>query len=251
MAGQSEEQATPSVWAVGDIHGQAQLLDTLLATLRRQPDDLTVFLGDLIDRGPDSREVVERVLTEHIRAPDRTILLWGNHEVAAAGYFRLPNPIDWRPEGPVWPPATFLPTLRSFGLEPSLEERTACPEPLARLFGLLRTFWRCPLPGLEHVIFVHAGVPPGRQPEDTSPEDLLSIREEFIRVTDTSGRLVVFGHTANRTVLQRPDKIGVDTGAGHGGPLSALELPALRLYKVYPEGRATSFPLLTPDKWGR
>jgi serine/threonine protein phosphatase 1 len=240
-----------SVWAIGDIHGQARLLEALLAELPRGPTDLTVFLGDYIDRGPDSREVVERVLEEYDRAPERTILLWGNHEAAAALYFGQPNPIERGSGGAVWPPRTFLPTLRSFGLAPAFGEPDACPASLLRLFGLLRTFWRCPLPGLEHVIFVHAGVPPGQQPEDAAPQELLGIRAEFTHVVDPSGRLVVFGHTWSTAVFQRVDKIGIDTGAGHGGPLSALALPALRLFKVYPDGRVVSHPLLTPDQLRR
>lgn len=237
-----------SVWAIGDIHGQARLLDALLAELPREPGDYTVFVGDYIDRGPDSCRVVERVLEEYDRAPERTILLWGNHEVAAAGYFRQPNPLHWQPKGPMWPPKSFLGTLRSFGLSPSLVACDPCPEPLVRLFSLLRPFWRCPLPGLEHVIFVHAGIPPGLQPEETSPEDLVSIRKDFTSVDDPSGRLVVFGHTANQTVLQRADKIGIDTGAGNGGPLSALQLPALRCHMAHPDGRYTSLPLLQPGR---
>ena len=238
-----------SVWAIGDIHGQAHLLDALLAELPRETGDYTVFLGDYIDRGPESRLVVERVLREYDRAPERTILLWGNHEVAAAGYFRRPNPLHWQPDGPMWPPGSFLPTLRSFGLTPSLGEPDPCPEALDRLFGLLQTFWRCPLPGLQHVIFVHAGVPPGQRPEETDPHDLIYIRKEFTSVEDPSGRLVVYGHTAGKSVFQRADKIGIDTGAGNGGPLSALHLPALRLYIAHPDGSVKSIPLLQPRYW--
>jgi serine/threonine protein phosphatase 1 len=231
------------------VHGQSRLLESLLAALPRRPGDLTVFLGDYIDRGPDSREVVERVLDEYDRAPNHTILLWGNHEAAAATYFRRPSPLYRRPPpGPLWPPNSFLPTLRSFGMSPSLTEPDPCPPALERLFPLLRIYWRCTLPGLEHVIFVHAGIPPGERPEGASARDLLGIRTAFTRVEDPSGRLVVFGHTTYRTVFQRPDKIGLDTGAGHGGPLSALELPAFRLFKAYPDGRIASHPLLTREQ---
>lgn len=239
-----------SVWAIGDIHGQAHLLEALLAELPREPGDHTVFLGDYIDRGPASRQVVERVLQEYDRAPERTVLLWGNHEVAAAGYFRQPNPLNMGSNGFLWPPASFLSTLRSFDLSPSLGTIDPCPEPLVRLFGLMRTFWRCPLPGLEHVIFVHAGVPPGMQPEETAPDELVSIRKEFTDVEDPSDRLVVFGHTHNKTVFQRIDKIGIDTGAGHGGPLSALQLPDLRLHKAHPVGYVNSHRLLRLDRNG-
>lgn len=233
-----------SVWAIGDIHGQADLLDALLGELPRRPDDYTVYLGDYINRGPSSREVVDRLLQEYDRAPERTVLLWGNHEVNASSYFRLPNPLAWRPHGPVWPPAPFLATLKSYGVTPSLADPGLCPPPLARLCSLLRPFWRCPLPGLEHVLFVHAGVRPGLQPEESDPEDLFFIRKEFTGAEDTSGRLVIFGHTHNKSVFQRPDKIGIDTGAGHGGALTALQLPSLQAFKAYPDGRVVSHPLL-------
>src|SRR3569833_418981 len=158
--------AGASVWAIGVFHGQAQLLDRLLAALPRQERDITVFLGDFLDRGPDSRKVVETVLAEYDRAPDRTVLLWGNHEMTAAAHFRQPNPLGWTATEPIRMAQGFLPTLESFGLPPSVDALAHCPETLARLFGILQPFWRCTLPGLEHVIFVHAGVPPGRKPED-------------------------------------------------------------------------------------
>jgi len=240
----SAHETSPAVWAIGDIHGQARLLDALLAELPRSPGDYTVFLGDYIDRGPDSPRVVERVLAEYDRDPGRTILLWGNHEVAAAGYFHRPNPLQWAPAGPMWPPKSFLTTLRSFGIAPSLVNSDPCPELLDRLFGLLRTYWRCTAPGLEHVLFVHAGVPPGARPEEADPGVLVSIRKEFTAVEDPSGRLIVFGHTTYEKVFQRVDKIGIDTGAGSGGALSALQLPAMRCYTADPEGSVKSLSLL-------
>jgi serine/threonine protein phosphatase 1 len=240
-----------SVWAIGDIHGQAELLQALLAALPRRPGDFTVFLGDYLDRGPESRTVVDRVLKEYDLSPETTILLWGNHEAVAARYFGVASPIHWPDDTQGAPPKSLLPTLISFGLSSSGENQPECPASLIRLFSLLRTYWRCTLPGLEHVVWVHAGVPPGQQPEDATAEDLISIRKEFTEKSDTSGRLVIFGHTAGKTVLLRSDKIGIDTGAGHGGPLSALELPARRLFKAYPNGRVSSFPLLSTSELNR
>ena len=244
-----EPQVTGKVWAIGDIHGQAELLNLLLRNLPRAPQDTTVFLGDYIDRGPASRGVVERLLLEHDRAPDRTILLWGNHEAIAAAYFGLPNPLEWEFEEPVHAHDGLQATLDSFGISGASGRRPICPQSLQQLFSFLRLFWRIPAPGMEHVIFVHAGIPPGRQPEECSAEELLMIRKEFTQLPDDSGRLVVFGHTSSRTVFQRPDKIGIDTGAGYGGSLAALELPRLWLHKASPDGRVAALPLLTADKW--
>lgn len=225
------------------------MLRALLSHLHRQPEDFTVFLGDYIDRGPDSREVVALLLQEHDRAPDKTILLWGNHEDMAAAFFGIPHPSGRDDLGEVWLHHGGKQTLESYGLTDTLF--TYCPEPLVRLFGLLRTFWRCEIPEFSHVVFVHAGVPPAKTPEEVSAEELLWIREEFTNVIDESGRLVIFGHTPYCTVFQRIDKIGIDTGVGHGGALSALELPVTRLYKAYPSGGLSTFPILSREqmKW--
>jgi serine/threonine protein phosphatase 1 len=154
------------------------------------------------------------------------------------------DPFDWYRNGGVQ-------AMASFGYEPNTRElfSAPCPEPLERLFGLLQTFWRPPaarFPTLSHVICVHAGVLPGMQPEESTGDTLLWVREEFLDAYDDSGRLVIHGHTPFRGVRVQPDKIGIDTGAAYGGLLTALQMPERRVYQSNADGKVASFDL-DPD----
>ncbi len=229
----------PSLWAIGDIHGENAKLSALLDALPRGPRDVTVFLGDYIDRGPDSRGVVQRVLAEHDAAPDRTVLLWGNHEDMAAGYFHFPAPSNIEYDSYDWFRNGGLQAMESWGITKPTVFAASCPDELARLFSLLRTFYRpdpATFPDLARYIFVHAGILPGVEPENASGDMLLWVRSEFLFADDTSGRVVVHGHTPLARVRALPDKIGLDTGAVFGGALTALELPARRVYQVADKG---------------
>lgn len=235
-----------SVWAVGDVHGESAMLEALLAALPRGEEDYTVFLGDYIDRGPDSRAVVERALSEREAAPERTVLLWGNHEDMAAGYYHLPAPsgFDYDPQD--WFHNGGKEALISYEVPYQQRATAPCPDGLMRLFPLLKTFWRPPadlFPALSSHIFVHAGVLPGQQPEDAPGEILLWVREDFLGTVDPSGRVVVHGHTPFRQVRALPDKIGIDTGAVFGGVLTALQLPEHRVYQADREGRVIKFEI--------
>ena len=221
-----------SVWAIGDIHGQAAMLEALLGALPRQPADTTVFLGDYLDRGPDSKKVVEFAL-----AQPNAVLLWGNHEDMAAFALGEPwpslldyDPYDWYRNGG-WD------TCSSFNLSREEAFTRACPELLLTLFSRLRTFWRDPQTG---IYFVHAGIPPGVAPEECDAETLLWDRES-LGMLDRSGRFYVCGHTPQLEGRPRvlPDKICLDTAAAYGGPLSALQLPERNLYQSFPDGKVT------------
>ena len=236
----------PSVWAIGDIHGQLAKLEKLLSALPRQAGDTTVFLGDYLDRGPDSAGVVRRVLAEYDAAPDRIVLLWGNHEDLAAANFGLPRPSTFQYDALDWFRNGGDAALQSWEIYGADQFTAACPPDLARLLSLTQTFWRPPaeaFPDLAHVIYVHAGVVPGEQPEEASGNTLLWIREDFLNYRDRSGRLVVHGHTPFKDVRVRPDKIGIDTGAVYGGSLTALQLPERRVYQIDPAGRIIDWEL--------
>lgn len=219
------------------------MLEALLTALPRGPQDITVFLGDFIDRGPDSAAVVRRALFEHAAAPERTVLLWGNHEDLAAEHFGVANPsgltydpFDWFRNGGIA-------AMETWGLQKPDLFAAPCPSDLARLFPLLRTFWRSPDPELSPYVWVHAGVPPGQTPEEADPATLVWVRDEFLNAPYTPGRVVVHGHTPMQSVRILPDKIGIDTGAVFGGPLSALQLPAHRVFQADHEGRVASFDM--------
>jgi hypothetical protein len=106
---------TGSVWAIGDVHGQRQMLETLLELLPRAAHDITVFLGDYIDRGPDSAGVVRRALAEYDQAPERTVLLWGNHEDMAASHFGFAAPSGYQYDPYDWFRNGGIAALESFG----------------------------------------------------------------------------------------------------------------------------------------
>lgn len=248
----NEHDTQPSVWAVGDVHGEIGHLTALLSALPRKPQDTTVFLGDYIDRGPDSAGVVRRVLAEYEAAPERTVLLWGNHEDMAASHFGFAapsgfvyNPKDWFDNGGTQ-------AMHSYGYLAHEAMTAPCPPDLARLFPLLQPFWRTgegAYPELSHCIWVHAGVLPGQPVQNAHGETLLWVRDEFLNVTDPSGRLVIHGHTPFRSVRVLPDKIGIDTGAVFGGRLSALQLPQRRVFQANARGQVVSFdlpPAFTP-----
>lgn len=244
-----------SIWAVGDIHGRLAQLEALLDALPRQVGDFTVFIGDYIDRGPDSAGVVRRVLGEYDAAPERTILLWGNHEDLAAERFGAEAPSGFEYDPYDWFRNGGIETMDSYGYKERRGVFTAdCPPELARLFGLLKTFWRPPanlFPDLVHVIFVHAGVPVSVEPEDAKGEELLWIREEFLNPIEASGRWVVHGHTPFEDVRVLPDKIGIDTGAGYGYKLTALQLPERRIYQANYDNAVTQRDLFSRELPGR
>jgi serine/threonine protein phosphatase 1 len=242
-------------FAIGDIHGDADALYRLVATFPElEETDTVVFVGDYLDRGFKSKEVVDfvRELPSQVKA--RVVALRGNHEDA---WLRV---IDrgW-PEF-IFPPGNgCLATMRSFKGEPPRPDDERITN--AELQELLRgTFfpddvvaWMRELPHYyedERAIYVHAGLP--RQgtefphPRDAkNPTALLWCREEsFFRLY--RGKLVVFGHTSTELlppelssytpedptdIWAGPCTIGLDTGAGKGGWLTGLELPSLRVYE--------------------
>lgn len=207
------------ILAIGDIHG---MLDSLLPLLDKvlpmAPDDARlVFLGDYIDRGPDSKEVVETLIQLKKQRPD-TVFLMGNHEqmfLQAHGgkslMFFLANGGDA--------------TLASYGLAPE-EIADMPPDHLAFFNDLLLYF------ETENHVFVHAGLRPGVALAEQDPRDLLWIREEFMFSSKRFPKTVVFGHTPVVRPFVNPDRIGIDTGAVYGNLLTCLMLPEMRFVSV-------------------
>ncbi len=232
-------------FVVGDIHGQAGKLETLLRRLRAQArdQDTLVFLGDYIDRGPESRKAVDLVLAQRERWPGPVVTLKGNHEAQL-----LEVLVTWRDTAiPEWgwlEACGGAATITSYTGEP-VQYWTAMETFEAALPEAHRAFFEGLLLWYEdqNGIYVHAGIPPGKRPEECSEEDLLWIRGHFIDSDHHWGKPVVFGHTPQYDAslgeptdlsrvrwrpLKRPEKIGLDTGAGYGGPLTAVVLPERR-----------------------
>jgi serine/threonine protein phosphatase 1 len=226
-----------AVYAVGDVHGRLDLLDRLLdriaADAAAHPADASrclVMLGDYIDRGADSRGVVERllggVLPELAPTLDRVDLM-GNHEEAMLDF------LDGRSDGQDWLGYGGLETLMSYGVPLKSLPRT--PEASDRLREDLAQavpdahidFMRaCALSHVEGgYAFVHAGVRPGLPLERQDQRDLLWIRDEFLRSrSPLPGWVVVHGHTICDMPQDAGHRINLDTGAFVSGRLTALVL---------------------------
>lgn len=217
------------IYAVGDIHGRLDLLEALLARVeadgaeRGTAQTELIFLGDLIDRGPDPAGVVERLLGLSQTRPTR--FLMGNHEEV----FLKALDGDLRS-------LRFLlriggrETLLSYGI--SAEDYRKLD--LDELLSLLRE--RVPrahvsfLSGFESWIeigdylFVHAGLRPGVPLEEQARSDLCWIRDEFLSHRQNFGKIVVHGHSITEDIEIRPNRIGIDTGAFASGKLTAIGL---------------------------
>lgn len=232
-------------YAIGDVHGRIDLLDALLARIaedheQRSPgvSGLLVFLGDLIDRGPDSRAVVDRVATGAIPG-FRTICLAGNHEEVMIRLLDGEEGLFGR-----WLGFGGAECVTSYGLDPlrlqSLPESDAIAELREAVPQEHRDF-------LVHLgdtfrfgdyLFVHAGLRPGIPLERQSPLDLRWIREPFIGDPREHGMMVVHGHTITEKVDERSNRIGIDTGAYRYGRLTALAIDGSERWFIQQDGKS-------------
>jgi len=196
------------VLAVGDIHGQREKLARLMEKVKPTPEDELVFLGDYIDRGPDAKGVIEYLIALQKRLP-RAHFIRGNHEQMLLDYLEEGDELGF-----------YL--YNGGGATLSSYERDGRPDiPLHHLEFLRNLpFYH----QTDEFIFVHAGLRPPLPLEEQDPQDLLWIRQEFLRSSYSWGKTVVFGHTPVSEPSFAPERIALDTGAGHGGPLSCCEL---------------------------
>ena len=198
-------------YAVGDIHGSLGKLRSLVARCERDADGrplLFVFLGDYIDRGPDSRGVVEYLIELQARMPGRVIALKGNHEsLAMAALDSSMSAVHWLMEGGVM-------TLRSYRV-------SRADELPANHLAWLRSLRLSYDDGQR--LFVHAGVNPEKSLAAQDDSDLLWIREPFLSDARDYGRLIVHGHTPTSTGMPdlRANRLNIDTGAVYGRGLTA------------------------------
>lgn len=219
------------VYAIGDIHGRLDLLLELEGMIR---DDLArakparsvaVYLGDYVDRGPESRAVLDHLLD---RPPpvDEVVHLLGNHEDAMRRF------LDDRWIGESWVGFGGRETLESYGVSPDrrLPQEKWMREAQIAFARALPERHRAFLDDLQlwHVeggyLFVHAGIRPGVPLELQDREHLIWIRHEFLESEADHGHVVVHGHSIRRAPEIRPNRIGIDTGACFSGRLTALVL---------------------------
>jgi serine/threonine protein phosphatase 1 len=212
--------------AVGDIHGCVDELSVMLDVISPAPGDTIVFLGDYVDRGPSSRDVIDRLIELRDSGCCGTVFLRGNHEDMFLAFLG-----ERGRHGDAFLFNGGRMTLASYGLAPYLKGEEARGKVPKSHLDFLRGLELHHL--AEPFLFVHAGISPLRPLEEQEEEDLLWIREEFIRNRHRLRQTVVFGHTPQREVLWHlPFKIGLDTGCVYGNKLSSLDFTSGALLQV-------------------
>jgi serine/threonine protein phosphatase 1 len=219
-----------TLYAIGDIHGRADLLEPLIAAVLHdasgRPGPVVVALGDYVDRGPDSRRVVDLMLGLQHAAGIAVRLLRGNHDQSLLDFLDDPE------TGPRWMELGGRDTLLSYGVEPPATRKdmglwreararfgTALPDPHLEFFQRLELTFAA-----GDYFFAHAGVRPSSALEAQSQRDLLWIRQPFLADRQWLGKMVVHGHTPAEEVHADHRRIGLDTGAYDSGVLSACRL---------------------------
>lgn len=217
------------VYSIGDIHGRLDLLQELHGRIAADAGSFdgprsVVYMGDLIDRGMQSREVVDELLDNPLPDFD-AVYLMGNHEQTLLDFLQHPKVASG------WLNWGGRETLASYGVQIPMR---ADQDEMENLRDALREV--LPDRHLEfyqnmqmmHVsgdyLFVHAGIRPGKSLQEQSNEDLLWIRQDFTESRQQHDHVVVHGHTISDEVEFHPNRIGIDTGAYCTGVLSCLVL---------------------------
>lgn len=239
------------VYAIGDIHGRLDLLDRIHVAIREDATAyrgrrVVVYLGDYVDRGPHSKEVLDRLVDDPL-SDFECHYLKGNHECAFIDF------LDNDPSVPTWAPkkrpvglASWLlngggETLRSYGIDlADPEDKTVVADAMAALRNAVPVEHRSFLANLSlshaegDYRFVHAGIRPNVAWHDQSEHDLCWIREEFLLAAEEFGFCVVHGHTISEEPEIRRNRIGIDTGAVFSGRLTCLilEQDGLRIWQT-------------------
>ena len=209
-------------FVIGDIHGcYASLLD-LLNKINPDPgQDRLIFLGDYVDRGPDSKKVIAEIISLQSRF-SHIITLMGNHEQMFLDFLAGREQDFFLHFGG-------RETLMSYGLKPPFpaDIRKQIPADHVNFLNNLLLYWED-----ENYIYAHAGLEPEIHLSQQSSEWLLWARRKFIQSKYDFGKPVVFGHTDMKEPLIEKNKIGIDTGAVYGGRLSCLVLPDMKIISV-------------------
>lgn len=233
------------IYSVGDIHGQAAMLDQVLAKIEADGghDATVVFLGDYTDRGPDSRAVVDQLIAGREAGRD-WVFLKGNHDRMFEWFMQVPTRFD---------PYMFIDlswlnsrlggdtTLMSYGLDFSTRRRfmdvhaealAAVPQSHVDFLNSLQLTYET-----DDLFFCHAGVRPDVPLDAQDEHDLLWIREEFHMHTLPHPKLIVHGHTPIDTPTHYGNRVNLDTGAGYSKPLSVAVFEGGEVWELGDEGR--------------
>ena len=230
-------------YVIGDIHGCLDELRYLIEGLPLESGDRLVFLGDYVDRGPNSKGVLTYILELQKQEDLEFVCLKGNHEDMFLAYLGLPGQ-----HGDMFLYNGGQATLISYGInskQAPLEEIISqiSPDHIDFLKNLKMYFV------MEPFICVHAGINPSKSLKKQTDSDLLWIRDEFIYNPHRLPYTVIFGHTPRTSVLfDLPYKIGLDTGLVYGNKLSCLEVVEKVLYQIT-RGQKGVKQLVVLDQW--
>ena len=232
-------------FVIGDIHGCVNELVHLLDSLPLERGDRIVFLGDYIDRGPDSRGVISQLLGLQGTVEEEIVFLKGNHEDMLLGYLGLGGR-----HGDMFLYNGGRATLTSYGISdistPPAEIVSRFPESHLQFLTNLKPFHV-----VEPFCCVHAGIRPLKSLSEQDESDMLWIRSEFILNPHRLPFTVLFGHTPQNEVLfDLPYKVGLDTGLVYGNKLSCLEVEGKTLYQIN-RGSKKVRELSIKEKWNQ
>jgi serine/threonine protein phosphatase 1 len=208
------------IFAIGDIHGCADKLKALMEKIPIDYErDTLVFIGDYVDRGPHTFEVVDYLVDFKNRHPN-AVFLKGNHEEMLENYLQGTDRFTYLANGGQQ-------TLDSYLMRADASERSPIPPDHLDFFKSLALFYRT-----DDYIFVHAGLRPRVPLEKQEPKDMLWIRDKFLSSRFDFGKRIIFGHTPFPEPCIRPNKIGIDTGAVYGNRLTCVQLPELLFFSA-------------------
>jgi serine/threonine protein phosphatase 1 len=237
-------------YVIGDIHGQIDMLDQALAWIEADGgrDARVIFLGDLVDRGADSRGVIDRVMQGIAQGRDWRVVL-GNHDRMFARFLqdgeqhdpRIKSGIGW-----LHPRLGGVQTLASYGVA------KAADRPLAEVLDQARAAvpqahrdFISALPRhieQDGLLFVHAGIRPGVPLAHQDPEDLIWIRDGFLEESRPHPWLVVHGHTAIDLPFHYGNRVNLDGGAGYGRTLYPVVFEGTSAWMLDEAGRLPLVP---------
>lgn len=234
-------------YAIGDIHGHIDLLraahDRIADDMARHGPGPIIHVGDLVDRGPDCRGVIDYLAAGMVRG-ENWIILKGNHDRMFTRFLR--DPFEAEPGlrsdlGYLNPKIGGAATLASYGVRNAAdrpvkpvhaEAMAAVPPTHVTFIDNLPVMHR-----FDEVVFVHAGIRPGIPLNDQSETDLLWIRGPFLDDPLPHGPLIVHGHTAIDRPTLYGNRLNIDSGAAYGGPLSAVVIEGRDVFHLTATGR--------------
>jgi serine/threonine protein phosphatase 1 len=235
------------LYTIGDIHGHLGLLraahDLIADDMARHGPGPVIHVGDLVDRGPDSRGVIDFLIRGIAEGRD-WVVLKGNHDRMFTRFLRDP----WEPEPGLRAELSWLhprlggaETLQSYGVAKAADRpvEKVQAEAVAAVPQAHRDFLsdRPALHLAGDCAFVHAGIRPGVALADQTETDLVWIREPFLSATESFGPLIVHGHTAIDRATHYGTRLNLDSSAAYGGPLSAVVIEGRDAWLLTPQGR--------------